>query len=632
MVDKSAGASRLDSNSLGSPAPETPALDVRDLTVEFWTDDAWVTAAKDVTFQVGRGEVVALVGESGSGKTQTAMALMGLLPPNGRASGSAKLGGQELVGLTGRAMTRVRGQRIGMVFQEPMTALHPVYTIGFQIAEALRAHRQMSPKAARQAALEALELVDMPEPAQRLDFYPHQLSGGQRQRAMIAQALALDPALLLADEPTTALDVTVQAEILELLRSLRGRIGAGIVLITHDMGIVADLADRVLVMSAGRLVEQGGADQVFYTPHDPYTKALLAAVPRLRLDPGGSAQPPSELPESAASTQSPEQQRPPDSPSARSPATGPTGSPADAAGPGSPPPALTAPRPSSADSAAKPGPILIADKVNLVYQDQTLRRRSFQAITEVSLSIGPGEVLGLVGESGSGKTTFGRAAVGLLAVHSGSLAVAGTELRGLGHKGLRQLRRKVSMVFQDPASSLNPRLPVGQSVGEPLRLIRRLRGRTLDRAVGDLFDQVKLSPAMRNRYPHELSGGQRQRIGLARALALEPRLLIADEPTSALDVSVQATVLELLRELQRSKGFACLFISHDLAVVQELAGRIAVLKQGRLVEAGPTNQVLSNPQSEYTANLVAAVPIPDPAVQRARRKPRDHTQHHREGP
>jgi peptide/nickel transport system ATP-binding protein len=542
-----------------------PVLQVAGLNVDFYVEGVWHPAAIDVTYQVMPGKVMGIVGESGSGKTQSSMALMGLLPPNGRASGSAKLRGKELIGLDNLALERVRGQEIGMVFQEPMTALNPVYTIGFQIVETLRAHREISVKAARARALEALKLVDMPDPEDRLDAYPHQLSGGQRQRAMIAQALVLDPALLIADEPTTALDVTVQAEILDLMRDLVGRVDAGIVLITHDMGVVADMADDVCVMHNGRIVEQGTVDQIFYRPSQPYTQELLAAVPRLDV-----SEPDAEA------------------------------GPGEQAGP------------SASDELA-----FEARALTLEYKRR--RMTPFRAVEGLNLRIAPGEVVGLVGESGSGKTTVGRAAVGLLAVHSGSLQVGGTELLGIKHRDLREVRKYAAMVFQDPGSSLNPRLPVGESIGEPLLLARRARGKALDKAVSRMLDQVELATSLRNRYPHELSGGQRQRVGIARALALQPKLLIADEPTSALDVSVQAKVLDLFRELQREHGFACLFISHDLAVVQELASRIAVMSKGRLVEAGPAGQILSRPQQEYTRELVAAVPLPDPEAQRARR-------------
>ncbi|MDR2566826.1 MAG: ABC transporter ATP-binding protein [Bifidobacteriaceae bacterium] len=546
-----------------------PILRVRGLNVDFYVEGEWFPAAIDVSYDVSPGEVLAIVGESGSGKTQSSMALVGLLPPNARVSGSAKLEGRELVGMRASELQSIRGSRIAMVFQEPMTALNPVYTIGFQIVETIRAHRPVGPRQARARALELLKLVDMPDPETRIDYYPHQLSGGQRQRAMIAQALVLDPKLLIADEPTTALDVTVQAEILALMRDLRRRIDSGIILITHDMGVVADMADRICVMKDGRIVEAGPSRQIFYSPRHPYTKLLLAAVPKLQAEAEGEG-------ERTAS------------------GTGET-------------------------AAAGVAPVLAAERLTLEYPRRG-RTPAFRAVEDFNLTIAPGEVVGLVGESGSGKSTVGRAVVGLLPVHEGSLKVAGFELKGIGAKELRRARQGVSIVFQDPGSSLNPRLPIGQSIGEPLALHHLAKGKELDARVADLLEQVKLPASLRNRYPHELSGGQRQRVGIARALALRPKLLIADEPTSALDVSVQATVLDLFSELQREHQFACLFISHDLAVVEMVASRIAVMSKGRLVETGTSAEILRHPKEAYTRELIAAVPVPDPDLQAERRR------------
>jgi len=640
-----------------------PILQVRGLNVDFYVEGEWFPAAIDVSYDVLPGEVMAIVGESGSGKTQSSMALMGLLPPNGRASGSAKLGAQELIGLRLREQNRIRGAQIGMIFQEPMTALNPVYTIGFQIVETIRAHGVMGPKEARARALELLRLVDMPEPETRIDAFPHQLSGGQRQRAMIAQALVLEPKLLVADEPTTALDVTVQAEILSLMRDLRHRIDSGIVLITHDMGVVADMADRICVMKDGRIVESGSSADIFYRPQHPYTQLLLAAVPKLgdsasdaarptMPDAGPSVEtgtaPPAPPPSSCASEASRRIQHPPQ-------ATGHPATPASTPGH----PATPAPPPSSRASEASRGiqhppqatiqrkdrgfsqqlgedgaaaslapslrssePVMVAKDMVLEYPRRG-RAPAFRAVEDFNLEVAPGEVVGLVGESGSGKTTVGRAVVGLMPVHSGSLKVAGVELYGAKPAQLRQARSGVSIVFQDPGSSLNPRLPIGQSIGEPMLLNKVAKGKALDRLVEDLLEQVKLPAALRNRYPHELSGGQRQRVGIARALALKPKLLIADEPTSALDVSVQATVLELFSELQRDHHFACLFISHDLAVVEMVSSRIAVMSKGRLVEAGTAEQILRQPQELYTRELIAAVPVPDPDLQARRRTERE---------
>ncbi len=578
-----------------------PLLEVEDLSVAFYVDGEWVPAARNLDYHVDAGEVLAIVGESGSGKTQSSMSLLGLLPANGRATGSARLRGKELLGLSGAAQRRVRGREIAVIFQEPMTAMNPVYTVGFQIVETLRSHFDMSPKQARERAIELLTMVEIPEPERRFDAFPHQLSGGQRQRAMIAQALACEPQLLVADEPTTALDVTVQAEILMLMRDLRHRVNAGIVLITHDMGVVADMADRILVMQHGRIVESGTADQIFGEPQHPYTRQLLGAVPHF-----GSAS-------GSGATGTVAGLLADDAPSEAAVATDGTES-----------ARVTEPAPRaerSRDSQSR-GPIFVADKIVLEYPKRG-NQPVFRAIDEVSLTLQPGEVVGLVGESGSGKTTIGRAAMGLLPVAGGSFEVAGVQLAGAKRKDLRPLRDKVGIVFQDPGSSLNPRLPIGESIGEPLYLHRGLKGKELSNEVERLLDNVHLQRSFRNRYPHELSGGQRQRVGIARALALEPDLLVADEPTSALDVSVQAKVLDLFRELQREQGFACLFISHDLGVVELLASRIAVLLHGKLVEVGPTEQVVHHPQHEYTQRLVSAVPVPDPAEQRRRRAARD---------
>lgn len=556
-------------------------LEVRDLGVKFWVNGEWFDAAEEVSYDLRAGEVLAIVGESGSGKTQSSMSLIGLLPPNGRASGSAKLKGTELIGLTGTKMREVRGNEIAVIFQEPMTALNPVYTVGFQIVETLRTHFVMAPSQAKLRALELMRLVEIPEPESSFDKYPHQLSGGQRQRIMIAQSLACDPKLLIADEPTTALDVTVQAEILKLMRGLRERVNAAIILITHDMGVVADMADRIVVMKDGRVVEHGSADEIFNRPQHPYTKSLLAAVPHLGTTATDYA--PALKSSLVVSEDAPIPLAPGD-------------------------PGATA--------------ALLMENVSIDYPKQG-RRPAFRAAKNINLRVDPGRVVGLVGESGSGKTTIGRAAVALLPVAEGTLHIAGRDITHATNKDLYPFRRDVGIVFQDPGSSLNPRLPVGESIGEPLYLHEKLRGRELSNRVEALLDSVELPKAMRNRYPHELSGGQRQRIGIARALALEPKLLIADEPTSALDVSVQARVLELFAELQARYGFACLFISHDLAVVEMLSSQIAVMKDGRLVEVGPTPQIINDPQHPYTQRLLSAVPVPDPAAQKVRRELRD---------
>jgi peptide/nickel transport system ATP-binding protein len=535
-----------------------PVLKVSGYNVEFWVDGVWYPAAIDMNYEVAAGEVLAIVGESGSGKSSSQMGLMSLLASNARVTGSVQVRGQEMVGVPVTQVRKFRGREVAYIFQEPMTALNPVYTIGFQIVEALKNHFSLSTKDAKKRAIELLTMVEIPNPEKSFDKYPHQLSGGQRQRAMIAQSLSCDPGLLIADEPTTALDVTVQAEILDLMRNLKDKLNSAVVLITHDMGVVADLADRILVMKDGYTVEQGTSDQIFNNPQHPYTQALLASVPKL----GSTAV--REL------------------------------------------------------KVQKSEPVLSLKDVEITYPKRG-RVPAFTAASGVSFDIYPGEILGLVGESGSGKTTVGRAAIGLLPISGGSINLVGKDISGASQRQLREVRQHTGIVFQDPGSSLNPRLPIGESIGEPLLLAGKAKGEELNKMVEDLLDSVELPRSYRNRYPHELSGGQRQRVGIARALSLRPDLLIADEPTSALDVSVQARFLDLLLELQDDLKFACLFISHDLAVVDMLAHRIAVMERGKLVEIGERDQILKNPQEEYTKKLISAVPVPDPAEQKLRR-------------
>lgn len=575
-------------------------LTVRGLGVKFWVNDEWFTAAEDLSYTLHAGEVLAIVGESGSGKSQSSMSLIGLLPPNGRASGSAKLGDKELIGMPQEQLRNVRGKDISVIFQEPMTALNPVYTVGEQIVETLRTHFPMGPTEAKERALELMEMVEIPDHTTKFKHYPHQLSGGQRQRIMIAQALACDPGLLIADEPTTALDVTVQAEILKLMRDLRERIDSGIILITHDMGVVADMADKILVMKNGRAVESGTADQIFHHPQHDYTRQLLGAVPHLggtNVTAFGSGE--STTSDSTAETNSGD----------------------------------WLPRDVTLEhneTIVHPGAVQPADGTfALKLTDAAIeypklgRTPAVRAAHHINLEIAPGEVVGLVGESGSGKTTIGRAVLGLLPVVEGSIEVNGHDITGMNDRQLRPYRKEVGIVFQDPGSSLNPRLPVGESIGEPLYLHEKMRGPALSKRVEALLESVELPTSMRNRYPHELSGGQRQRIGVARALALKPKLLIADEPTSALDVSVQAKVLDLFKQLQEEYGFASLFITHDLAVVEMLSSRIAVMRHGYLVEVGPSADIVSDPVHPYTQRLISAVPVPDPDEQRKRREARD---------
>ncbi len=542
----------------------SPALSVSKLSVVFSTDAGRVDAVRDVSFAVGPGEVLAIVGESGSGKSVSARTAMGLLPASARVRGVVEVAGRDVNGLSDKQFSAIRGADVAMVFQEPGTALDPLFTAGYQISEALRAHQKMRKKAAMARAVELLSLVGMRDPADRVHYYPHQLSGGQKQRVVIAIAIACDPKVIIADEPTTALDVTVQAEILELLRDLRDRLGTAIVLITHNMGVVADLADRVVVMYQGEVVEEAEVHELFAHPREAYTRKLLAAVPHL-----GSA----------------------------------------------------IVRERAVVVASEDEPVL--DVRDLVVQfPGALGRPGVRAVDGVSLEIARGATLGLVGESGSGKTTIGRCVAALQKPTSGSIRVLGQDLAGLKERQLRPLRRRFGFVFQDPASSLNPRLSVGDCVGEPLKVHKVVTGAAYRERVDELLTWVQLPTAVSRRYPHELSGGQRQRASLARALALRPDLLVADEPTSALDVSVQATVLELFTELQAELQFACLFISHDLAVVDQLAGQVAVMHNGVLVEQGPREEILRAPRKEYTKRLLAAVPVPDPVAQRARRMER----------
>lgn len=572
-----------------SPAPvDGPILSVQGLGVEFSVDGEWVMAAEDVSYDIHPGEILAIVGESGSGKSMSSMALLGLLPRNGRSSGSAKMLGRELIGAPQNILRRVRGKEIAMIFQEPMTALNPVLSVGEQISEAVEQHTELSPAQAKERSIELLRMVEIPEPERRYDNFPHQFSGGQRQRAMIAIALANDPMLLIADEPTTALDVTVQAEVLDLLRKLNKRLNSAVLLITHDMGVVADLADHVVVMERGRIVETAPTAELFSDPKEAYTQQLLGSVPHLGSKVGGVLAD-IEVVDGRVSiheayTEATEQTR-------------------------------------QENAVSGVVPALELRDVDIEYPGR-FRQPPFKAVSGVSLTINPGEVLGLVGESGSGKSTIARAVTGLIRTSGGTVSIGGTDITTLSSRQLLPLRKKFAIVFQDPAASLNPRLSIGDSIGEPMLLHEKPGRQALDERVAGLLEDVQLPVSFRNRYPHELSGGQRQRVGIARALSLRPELLVADEPTSALDVSVQAKVLELLQELQRERGFACLFVSHDLAVVELLASHIAVLNKGRLVEQGTTEQILKYPRDAYTRRLLAAAPIPDPAVQAVRREQR----------
>ena len=544
-------------------------LDIDHLKVTFATDGGDVRAVKDVSLEVRAGEVLAIVGESGSGKTVTAKTILGLLPETAVSSGAVLINGANVISLSPGRLRQIRGRDVAMVFQEPSTALNPVFTVGWQIAEGIRAHAgangggRVSAKEAKARAIEALRKVGIPDPEHRVNYYPHQFSGGQKQRVVIAAALALNPGLIVADEPTTALDVTVQAEILELLRDLRDKYGTSIVLITHNMGVVADLADRVVVMYQGDVVEEAPAKTLFAEPRQEYTRNLLAAVPHLGRNSASAG--------------------------------------------------LTERRYQDEEV------LVAAENLEIEYPGR-LGAPAFKAVDGVSFTLSKGEVFGLVGESGSGKTTIGRAIAGLNRTTGGSLKVLGYEMLNLRERTFKPLRKDIGFVFQDPAASFNPQLTIGECIAEPMLIHTRPSDAQARKRVGELLESVQLPASYAGRYPHELSGGQRQRASLARALSLNPRLLIADEPTSALDVSVQAKVLELFRDIQEEFGFGCLFISHDLAVVDILSSWVGVLYKGKLVEQGIGSQVMGNPQHDYTRRLIASLPVPDPAEQAKRRE------------
>lgn len=546
-----------------------PVLDIDRLKVTFATDAGDVYAVKDVSLTVNPGEVVAIVGESGSGKTVTAKTILGLLPETAISQGAVLINGNNVISVSEAKLREIRGRDVAMVFQEPSTALNPVFTVGWQIAEGIRAHAgsggrsKVSAKEAKARAIEALRKVGIPDPETRVNYYPHQFSGGQKQRVVIAAALALNPGLIVADEPTTALDVTVQAEILELLRDLRDNYGTSIVLITHNMGVVADLADRVVVMYQGDVVEEASSRVLFAQPREDYTKKLLAAVPHLGRNSASEGM---------------------------------------------------------VERAHQGGKVLVEAKNLTIEYPGRLGSPAFKAVDGVSFTVSEGEVFGLVGESGSGKTTIGRAIAGLNRTTGGSLNVLGYEMLNFKERTFKPLRKEIGFVFQDPAASFNPQLTIGDCVAEPLIIHSNPTAAEARKKVGELLESVQLPASYADRFPHELSGGQRQRASLARALILNPKLLIADEPTSALDVSVQAVVLELFKEIQQEFGFACLFISHDLAVVDMLAHWVGVLYKGKMVEQGLGNQVMGNPQHDYTKKLIASLPVPDPDEQARRRE------------
>lgn len=549
--------------------------DIKDLSVSFMTDAGSIKAVENVNFTIPRKTVVGVVGESGSGKSVTARSIIKLLPETATTSGAVYLSrrdgsdGLDVLSLSGEQLRDMRGSEAAMVFQEPNSVLNPVYTIGWQIEEGLRAHGLKDRKKLRAKAVDILNKVGIPDAETRVDYYPHQFSGGQKQRIIIAMALVLNPGLILADEPTTALDVTVQAEILDLLRLARDEFDASVLIITHNMGVIADIADQVVVMYRGHVVEQGTVEQVFYDPKNDYTKRLLGAVPRVGQklvvrDSDG--------------------------------------------------------RVIERRFDWREQPVAVEAKGLTITYPGHLMQPDFKAVDGVDFTIHRSEVLGLVGESGSGKSTTGRAIAGLQKVSGGSLNVLGVEMNGVRERDFKPKRADIGFVFQDPGSSFNPLMTIAENVAEPL-IVHRKYGSVAEARdyVGDLLEMVQLPRAYMNRFPHELSGGQRQRASLARGLALKPSLLIADEPTSALDVSVQAKVLELFKRLQAEIGFACLFITHDLAVVDMLADRVMVMHKGRIVEHGDADQIMRHPRNAYTQKLLASLPVPDPREQRLHR-------------
>ena len=548
-----------------------PVLEVRGLRTQVATPSGAKTVVDGVDFDLHAGEVLCIAGESGSGKSMTSLSIMGLLPqPMARVvGGTVRLDGRDLLQLNERDMRRIRGNELAMIFQEPMTSLNPVLSIGTQIVDAVQSHHPVGSQEARRKALEALAAVRVSEPERRLKQYPHELSGGMRQRVMIAMALACGPKVLVADEPTTALDVTIQAQILQLMRDLRQEYGTAVILITHDMGVVAEMADRVIVMNEGRMVESGPVLDIFENPVQDYTRRLLAAVPKLGSMSGR------ELPLRAGKA-----------------------------------------RPGNAGDSERV--VQVRDlTVRFDIRGGLLQRviKRVHAVERVSFDIRPGETLALVGESGCGKSTTGKALMNLVD-WQGSVTICGTPTDGLGRGGMRPVRRNIQMIFQDPYASLDPRMRVGELVAEPLVVHGLASGSELEDRVAYLFERVGLEPGQGSRHPHEFSGGQRQRICIARALSLSPRVIIADEAVSALDVSVQAEVLGLMQELQDDMGLSYLFISHDMAVVEQISHRVAVMYLGQIVEMGRRGDIFDDPQHSYTRKLLQAVPIADPRKRR----------------
>ena len=621
-------------------SPHGSLLEVTDLAISIPTENGVIEAVRGISLAVAPGETIGIVGESGSGKTMLALSVLGLLPRRAQVTGSVRLDGEELLQASEAHWRQVRGNRVAMVFQDPMTALNPMYTVGWQVTECLRLHQHDKNADAARRAVELLDAVGLPEPATIARRFPHELSGGMRQRVVIAMAIANEPELLIADEPTTALDVTVQAQILDLLKSIQRETHAAMIMISHDLGVVAGIADRVLVMYAGKAVEVGGVDAVFAQPRMPYTAGLLASLPSLEHRKGRLTAirglPPSGIGYGAGCAFAPRCPIAADV-CRTGPALVPVGPShvaachfaVDGAGP-RPAAGPAAGQPAAPDATAEPAgagepdgtgePVLVVTDLVKHFHVRGASFRSVatvQAVSGVSLELRAGRCLALVGESGCGKSTLARMLLRLEEPTAGSIRLNGRELVGMSEEDLRPIRPQIQMVFQDPYSSLNPRLSVSEIVGEPL-LVHKIAGRP--ERVRALLQSVGLDPASGVRFPSEFSGGQRQRIGIARALALEPNTMVLDEPVSALDVSIRASVLNLLRDLQRNRNMAYLFIAHDLAVVRQVADEVAVMYLGLIVERGPADAIYARPAHPYTRALMSAVPIPDPERERSRQR------------
>ncbi|MBU9835452.1 ABC transporter ATP-binding protein [Rahnella sp. L72c] len=572
----------------GQPENRQPVLSVKHLTTSFRGEDDWLPVVRDLSFDVYPGETLAIVGESGSGKSVTSLSVMRLLKAQGsKIEGEVWLNQRSLLALSDKQMRDIRGNDMAMIFQEPMTSLNPTFSIGRQIAESLKRHRGMSSAQARAETLRLLEKVRIPNANARFDEYPHQFSGGMRQRVMIAMALALKPKLLIADEPTTALDVTIQGQILDLIKTLQEEEGMAVLFITHDMGVVAEIADRTLVMYRGEAVESGVTEDIFHRPQHPYTRALLAAVPTLGSMQGRAW--PLRFPQ--INLQTGETREPKEV--------------AETVGSGLTP--LLSVKNLSARFPVYGG--IFSRQVGAVH-----------AVENISFDLYPGETLSLVGESGCGKSTTGRAVTRLLKPHSGAIDFDGFDVMNLGRRDILQMRQRIQMIFQDPFASLNPRMRIGDALIEPM-LQHKLHNRSdAKEKAASLLQKVGLSPDMLRRFPHEFSGGQRQRICIARALTLDPKVIVADESVSALDVSVKAQVVNLLLDLQESMHLSYLFISHDMAVVERVSHRVAVMYLGEIVEIGPRAAIFDNPQHAYTRKLMASVPVPDPSRRMLKRQ------------